>query len=72
MATVVKDSLDKWKFDGIDLDLEYGGNTRTANIDTSLIALSKIVGPASKTGRILSVVDYNNYNIAQIKGQTVH
>lgn len=66
MAKVVKDSLDKWKFDGIDLDLEYG-NVRTANIDSGVIALGKYVGPASKTGRILSVVDYNNYNLAQIK-----
>lgn len=66
MAGVVKDSLDKWKLDGIDLDLEYG-NVRTANIDSGLIALGKYVGPASKTGRILSVVDYNNYNLAQIK-----
>ncbi|PSL30904.1 EndoS/ChiA family endoglycosidase [Chitinophaga ginsengisoli] len=66
MAKIVRDSLDKWKFDGIDLDLEYG-NVRTANIDSSIIALSKYVGPVSKTGRILSVVDYNNYNLEQIK-----
>lgn len=66
MAKVVKDSLDKWKFDGIDLDLEYG-NVRTADIDSGVIALGKYVGPASKTGRILSVVDYNNYNLNQIK-----
>lgn len=66
MAKVVNDSLDKWKFDGLDLDLEYG-NTRTANIDSGIIALSKYAGPASETGRILSVVDYNNYNLAQIR-----
>jgi len=66
MAKVVRDSLDKWKFDGIDLDLEYG-NTRSANIDSGVIALAKYVGPQSGTGRIFSVVDYNNYNLAQIK-----
>jgi hypothetical protein len=66
MAKVVKDSLDKWKLDGIDLDLEYSSG-RTANIDSGIIALSKITGPVSNTGRILSVVDYNNYNTAQIK-----
>jgi hypothetical protein len=66
MAKVVRDSLNKWKFDGIDLDLEYG-NTRSANIDSGIIALGKYVGPSSNTGRILSVVDYNNYNLAQIK-----
>jgi hypothetical protein len=65
MAQVVKDSLDKWQFDGVDLDLEYG-NTRSANIDSGVIALGKYLGPASQTGRILSVVDYNNYNRAQI------
>lgn len=66
MAQVVKDSLDKWKLDGVDLDLEYG-SAHTANIDSAVIALGKFLGPDSKTGRILSVVDYNNYNIAQIK-----
>ncbi|TWW00132.1 hypothetical protein FEF09_12370 [Chitinophaga pinensis] len=66
MAKVVRDSLDKWKLDGIDLDLEYSSG-RTANIDSGVIALSKVAGPASGTGRILSVVDYNNYNTAQIK-----
>jgi hypothetical protein len=66
MAQMVKDSLDFWKLDGLDLDLEYG-SSHTANIDSALTALGKFVGPASKTGRILSVVDYNNYNTAQIK-----
>lgn len=66
MAKVVKDSLDKWKLDGVDLDLEYG-NATTANIDSAVIALGKYMGPDSKTGRILSVVDYNNHNIAQIR-----
>lgn len=65
MASVVKDSLDKWQFDGVDLDLEYG-NVRSRNIDSAVIALGKYLGPDSKTGRILSVVDYNNYNINQI------
>lgn len=67
MAKVVKDSLDNWKLDGVDLDLEYGNGTHSANIDSGVIALGKYLGPDSKTGRILSVVDYNNYNIAQIK-----
>lgn len=66
MASIVKDSLDKWQLDGVDLDLEYSGAT-TRNIDSAVIALGKYLGPDSKTGRILSVVDYNNYNIAQIK-----
>lgn len=65
MAGVVKDSLDKWQLDGVDLDLEYG-NVRTKNIDSAIIALGKFFGPHSKTGRILSVVDYNNYNTGQI------
>jgi hypothetical protein len=67
MAKVVKDSLDNWKLDGVDLDLEYSNGVHTANIDSAVVALAKYVGPDSKTGRILSVVDYNNYNIAQIK-----
>lgn len=66
MAKVVKDSLDKWQLDGLDLDLEYG-NARSANIDSSLIALGKYIGPTSPDGRILSVVDYNNYNLAQVQ-----
>lgn len=66
MAGIVKDSLDKWQLDGVDLDLEYSGAT-TKNIDSAVIALGKYLGPDSKTGRILSVVDYNNYNINQIK-----
>jgi hypothetical protein len=66
MAGIVKDSLDKWQLDGVDLDLEYSGAT-TRNIDTAIVALGKYLGPASQTGRILSVVDYNNYNINQIK-----
>ncbi|WP_343671264.1 glycosyl hydrolase family 18 protein [Chitinophaga sp.] len=66
MAGIVKDSLDKWQLDGVDLDLEYSGAT-TKNIDSAVIALGKYLGPDSKTGRILSVVDYNNYNISQIK-----
>ncbi|WP_343691354.1 glycosyl hydrolase family 18 protein [Chitinophaga sp.] len=66
MAAIVKDSLDKWQLDGVDLDLEYSGAT-TKNIDSAVIALGKYLGPDSKTGRILSVVDYNNYNINQIK-----
>ena len=66
MAQMVKDSLDYWKLDGVDLDLEFG-DVSSANIDSAVIALGKYIGPASKTGRILSVVDYNNYNVAQIK-----
>jgi len=66
MAKMVKDSLDFWKLDGVDLDLEYGSST-SANIDSAVIALGRYIGPASKTGRIFSIVDYNNYNIAQIK-----
>ncbi|SFW77064.1 EndoS/ChiA family endoglycosidase [Chitinophaga sancti] len=66
MAGIVKDSLDKWQLDGVDLDLEYSGAT-TKNIDSAVVALGKYLGPNSKTGRILSVVDYNNYNISQIK-----
>jgi len=66
MAGIVKDSLDKWQLDGVDLDLEYSGAT-TRNIDSAVIALGKYLGPDAKTGRILSVVDYNNYNINQIK-----
>ncbi|MBW8683616.1 EndoS/ChiA family endoglycosidase [Chitinophaga rhizophila] len=66
MAKVVRDSLDKWQFDGVDLDLEYSSG-RTANIDSGVIALGKYIGPASGTGRILSVVDYNNHNAAQIR-----
>ncbi|RFM31879.1 EndoS/ChiA family endoglycosidase [Chitinophaga silvisoli] len=66
MAGIVKDSLDKWQLDGVDLDLEYSGAT-TKNIDSAVIALGKYLGPDSKTGRILSVVDYNNYNINQIR-----
>jgi len=66
MAKMVKDSLDYWQLDGVDLDLEFGDVT-TANIDSAMAALGKYIGPDSKTGRILSVVDYNNYNINQIK-----
>jgi hypothetical protein len=66
MAKMVKDSLDYWKLDGVDLDMEFG-NVTSANIDSAVIALGKYIGPDSKTGRILSVVDYNNYNVAQIK-----
>lgn len=66
MAEIVKDSLDKWQLDGVDLDLEYSGAT-TKNIDSAVVALGKYLGPDAKTGRILSVVDYNNYNINQIK-----
>ncbi|SFD61241.1 Glycosyl hydrolases family 18 [Chitinophaga sp. CF118] len=66
MAKVVKDSLDNWQLDGVDLDLEYG-NVTSANIDSGIIALAKYIGPDSKTGRLLSVVDYNNRNIAQIR-----
>ena len=66
MAKVVKDSLDSWKLDGVDLDLEYSGAT-TKNIDSAVIALGKYLGPDSRTGRLLSMVDYNNYNIDQIK-----
>ncbi|QHS63181.1 EndoS/ChiA family endoglycosidase [Chitinophaga agri] len=66
MAKVVNDSLTLWKLDGVDLDLEYSTG-RSAVIDSGIIALSKYAGPASNTGRILSVVDYNSYNAAQIK-----
>lgn len=53
---------EKWKLDGVEIDLE--GEPTSTHL---LPALGKYFGPKANNGKILAVVDYNQYNISHIK-----
>ncbi len=56
-----KDSMDKWNYDGIDIDYELGfgavgpfvGNPAPELFNKLIVAMGKYVGPKSGTGRLV-------------------
>lgn len=60
-ATAARDFVNQWNLDGIEIDLE-GHPTQPYMLPT----LGTLFGPLSNSGKILTVVDYNNYNLTHI------
>ncbi|GEN66576.1 EndoS/ChiA family endoglycosidase [Chryseobacterium rhizosphaerae] len=67
-AKKVSDSLNKWGFDGIDLDLEPGYSTTgidSNDWDLYVQAFAKYFGPKSKSGKLL-IID-TNVGLSELK-----